>query len=146
MIERDFQLGGSNYKLSKVDVWKQLYIAKRLGPIIGEVISTVKELKGFMAEGTSKSDNLEAIAQILAPLLDGFSKLTDKDLEYVMVGLLNAVEVQQEGGSWARMAGNSGLMFDNIELATMLQLAGRALVFNLGNFSRALPQGSKGGK
>jgi hypothetical protein len=60
----------------------------------------------------------------------------------VLFGLLASVEVQQAAGNWARVSSNSMLMIQDIELPILLQIAGRAFMFNLAGFFGALPHQS----
>lgn len=134
-MDNSFQLGGKNFKLSKIDAFKQFHIVRRIGPILSEMLSAMKDI-----QKVSKDDQLESVAKIAAPIMNGLSKLSDADSELVMFGLLSAVEMQQASGNWARVSTGSMLMIQDMELPVMLQLAGRAFMFNLSSFFSALPQ------
>jgi len=57
--------------------------------------------------------------------------------------LLGSVEVQQEfSGStvWAKVATDSAIMMQDIELPILLQVAGKALMYNLSGFFGSLPR------
>jgi hypothetical protein len=147
MDERDFQLDGRSYKLNKVDAFKQFHLVRRMGPLLSELFPAMKKAALVTSKKElTESEKYDQLADIAGPLLSGFSKLTDKDADFILMGLLSAVEVQQEGAGWARVATDVGLMFNNLDLPTMLQLAGRALMYNVGNFSRALPLALEGAK
>lgn len=147
MNEREFQINGVNYRLSKVNAMKQFHLVRKLGPLLGELMPVLKNLGNIIQkEELKESDKFEAIAEIATPLFVGLSKLSDKDSEFIINGLLSTVEMQQENNYFAFLATDKGLMFQNIELPTMLQVAGRALMYNIGNFFVALPSASLGGK
>lgn len=147
MTERDFQINGKNYKLNKIDAMSQFHIVRMISPIMGDLMPAMKNVtKVTSSEEMSESEKFNAIAEIGAPILNGISKLSKKDSEYVLFGLLASVEMQQEHGNWARMASEAGLLFQNIELPVMLQAAGRAFAYNMSGFFAANLQVSHGGK
>jgi hypothetical protein len=146
MNERDFEIEGRKYKLNKIDTFKQFHIARRLSPIMGEIMMVapkVKEIKDDMSE----SEKLNALAQLAKPVMEGFSKLSDEDANFVLLGLCGSVEVHQsESNSWARIARDNTLLFNTLELPTLLQLAGRAFMFNLSGFINTAQRTSHGAK
>lgn len=138
-MERDFEFGGRKFKLSKIDAFKQLHIVRRVAPLLGEVLPA---LKGGLKEieNLSEAEKLEVIGKFMGPIITGMSKLSDEDTDIVLYGLLESVEVQQPGGSWARVASGKMLMIQDIELPMMLQVAAKAFMFNIARFFSALPQ------
>lgn len=140
MSDRDFEIGGRKFKLSKIDAFKQFHIVRRIGPLLSDLLPAMKDagkLKNM--DALSEEEKLDQVAKFAAPLMAGFSKLGDADADLVLYGLLNAVEVQQPAGNWAKVASGSMLMIQDFELPILLQLAGRAFVFNLSGFFTALP-------
>jgi hypothetical protein len=147
MSERDFKAGGREFKLSKLDAFKQFHIVRRLGPILGDIIPVAQKLKGIKEEGQSEEEKFETIAQLAKPIMEGLSKLSDQDANIVLLGLLSSVEVkQQPANNWARIARDGNLMIQDMELPVMLQVAGRAFAYNLAGFFAIAPQTSHGGK
>ena len=137
-MERQFEYGGRKYQLSKVNAFKQFHIVRRLSPILGDLVAVAPEMQKAKADG--ENANVEQLSKIAAPIMNGLSKLSDQDSEYVLFGLLNAVEVQQEpAGNWAKVCIDKNLMIQNLDLPTMMNLAGRAFMFNLESFFSALP-------
>ncbi len=132
-MEREFSVGNKSFKLRKVDAFKQFHIVRRLAPVLKDLIPIATKMK----KGDDESESVKA----LAPILDGISKLSDKDADFVLINLLCAVEMKQESGAWARVATpESGMMFDNLDLPLMLNIAGRAFMYNIEGFFSALPQ------
>jgi hypothetical protein len=82
----------------------------------------------------SEDQKMEAVAEIAGPVMDGLSKLTDADSDFVLRGLLASVQMKQATGNWAAVATQEMLMIQDMELPVLLQIAGRAFMFNLGNF------------
>jgi len=146
MSERDFSIGERNFKLNKVDAFKQFHIVRRLGPVIGEIIPVAQKLHRLQKDNLSEAEMYDQISQLAGPIFAGMAKLSDDDANRVLLGLCSAVEMQQmPKGNWARVATDAGLMFQDLDLVMLMQIAGRAFAYNLGNFSAALPQTSRGG-
>jgi hypothetical protein len=146
MNERQFDLAGYKFQLNKIDVFKQFHIARRLTPIMGEILQVAPKMKAIK-DDMSESERLDAIAQVAKPIMEGLSRLSDADANLVLLGLCSAVEVHQPASnSWARVARDEVLMFNSLELPTLLQIAGRAFMYNLSSFFAIAPQTSHGGK
>lgn len=140
MNERDFELGGKKFKLSKIDVFKQFHIVRRVAPLLGELLPAVQGMKVTNFEALSEDQKLDSLAKIASPVMMGLAKLSDADSEFVLFGLLNAVEVQQSSGGWAKVASGSLLMIQDFELPALINIAGRAFMYNLSGFFAALPR------
>lgn len=148
MTDRDFQIDGKEFKLSKIDAFKQFHIVRKLGPILGDIIPVAQKLKSLSpkADSTSSDQMVQEIGVLVKPIMDGLSKLTEEDANKVLLGLLASVEIKQSQGNWARIAREDSLMIENLDLKVMLQAAGRAFMYNLSGFFAIAPQVSHGGK
>jgi hypothetical protein len=142
MSERDFEIGGRKFKLNKIDAFKQFHIVRRIGPILADLIPAMKNVQQISGKAElSESEKLDQFAALAAPFMTGLSKLSDADSELVLFGLLSSVEVNANG-AWAKVATSSMLMMQDMELPILLQVAGRAFMFNLSGFFAALPRQS----
>lgn len=143
MTERDFEIGTRKFKLCKIDAFKQFHIVRRIGPLLSDLLSASKDTQNLKSdESLSESDKLDQMAKFAGPVMLGLSKLSDTDADLVLFGLLSSVEMQQPTGNWARVASNSMLMIQDLELPQLLQIAGRAFAFNLAGFFGGLPRQS----
>lgn len=141
MSSRDFEIGTTKFKLNKIDAFKQFHIARRLAPILSDLLPAMKNIQKVEQANLSESEKLDQFAEIAAPLLNGLSKLTDEDSNKILFGLLSSVEIQQETtGNWARVSNDQMLLIQNLELPILLQIAGRAFAYNLQGFFGALPR------
>jgi hypothetical protein len=142
-VENSFNIGGREFKLRKIDALKQFHVVRRIGPLLSELmpaLAGVAKSKAKM-ESMSEGEKLDEFAKIAQPFMAGLSKLSDSDADYVLFRLLGAVEVHQpQHNSWAKVASDSGIMMQDIELPILLQAAGRALMFNLQGFFASLPR------
>jgi hypothetical protein len=142
----DFELGGRKFKIGKLNVFKQFHVVRRIAPVLADMLPVMGDLqKATKNNQKSEDEKFQEVASILAPILKGFSKLSDQDSEFVLYGLLSAVEVQL-GNSWTKIATDNLLMVQDFDLPALLQIAGRSFMANLSNFFAVLPQASPMGK
>lgn len=145
-MDRDFAIGERQFKLSKINAMLQFHIARRVGPILADLIPLMKEIDrlekaGKLGKDLSVDEQFEQIAAFVGPVMNGISKLPDAEAEKVLFGLLTAVEVHQpQFNSWAKVTDGTRLMIQDLDLATLIHAAGRAFVFNLAGFFSALPR------
>lgn len=140
MSERDFEIGSRNFKLNKIDAFKQFKIIRRLAPILGDLIPVAQKMSK-LSEDQMKEDQFA----LFSPIMSGVAKLSDEDSNIVLLGLCSSVEIQQMPlGNWARVSTDSSLMIQDLELPVLLQIAGRAFLYNLSGFFATLPAVSHG--
>lgn len=142
MAENSFQIGDREFKVSKINAMKQFQIVRRIAPILSDMIPVMKNIATASDKDLTEDQKLEQAAQFAAPVMNGLSKLSDKDSEFVLFSLLAAVEIKQQEGNWARIVVGENLMFDSLELPLLLQAAGRAFMFNMTGFFGALQRSS----
>ncbi len=139
-MDNSFTIGSASFKLSKINALKQFHIVRRVAPILSELFPALNKLS--KSNGTSEEEKLEQTAEFLSPVIEGLSKLSDKDSEFVLFQLLASVEMKQEAGNWARISNGEVMFFDNLDLPIMLQVAGRAFMYNMTGFFSAIQQNS----
>jgi len=81
----------------------------------------------------------EQIQKALVPLTMAISKLSDDDANYVLFGLLASVQRKIDGGGWGNVSVEKSLMYEDIDMGVMLQLAVASFKENLAGFIDALP-------
>lgn len=141
---------GVNYRANKLGVFDQLKVSRKLLPILAGLMSDFGSIKGLLPDGGvkelfnseqgedgEKTVNLERLEPIFNTLLpriaDELSKLSEEDTNAIIHPCL-AVVVRQNGKTWAPVFRSSELMFDDIDLFSMLQLVARVVADSLGNF------------
>lgn len=123
----EFELKGQTYSVGKIDARSQFHIVRRLAPVIGEIAPSA---------ANGKMAGLDA----LPPLASAIAKLSDADADYCLFGLLGVIKRKQgQGLGYGPVVAGNALMYDDIDMAAMLQLAWKALEFNLSGFFAALP-------
>lgn len=138
-MAQDFTIGNRQFKANRLDVFRQFHVVRKIAPILGDLLPVMERLSKLNEEQL-KEDQIE----MLQPIMNGIARLSDKDADFVLLGLLSAVEVKQEAGNWAKLSDGKTLFFQDLDLPTMLQVAGRAFQFNLSGFFNVLPQVSPG--
>lgn len=138
-MDNEFEAGGKKFKVGKLDAFKQFHIVRRIGPLIAELVPSMTAISKAKVDSLSEEQKLAEFSKLAAPLMQGLSKLSDDDSNYVLFKLLSAVEVYQpEFSRWSKVASDNSLMMQDIELPVLLQMAGQALRFNLSGFLTAL--------
>lgn len=133
MIELEH--GGNRYRIGKLNAFEQLHVSRKVGPLIPRLVPA------FMAMAKEGSA-LDQIAQLLEPFAEAFADLPDEAVEYVAGTCLGVVQ-RQQGTSWAAVWNKQGkcLMFDDMDLSSMLPLVIRVIAENLGPFISGLLSG-----
>lgn len=128
----EFEVNGITYRASKLDAMKQFHIVRRLAPILAEISSAFK------------GETMEA----LSSMADALARLDDKDANMILFGLLNAVERKElHGVGYSKITtANETLMYQDIDLPAMLQIAYKSGVYNFQDFFQKLPSISVAGK
>lgn len=143
-------INGVNYRANKLGVFDQLKVSRKLLPILAGLMSDFGSIKSLLPDGGvkelfnseqgedgEKTVNLERLEPIFNTLLpriaDELSKLSEEDTNAIIHPCL-AVVVRQNGKTWAPVFRSGELMFDDIDLFSMLQLVARVVADSLGNF------------
>lgn len=130
----EFEVSDIRYKTRNMDAFTQLHVARRLGPIFGGLGDSYKK---FIASGNDPLVVIEPIANAVAAL-------RDEDVNYIVNACLDICQREQKGAGasvWANVRGSNGLMFEDIDMAQMIQICWFVLQDALGRFIPALPAG-----
>lgn len=124
----EFELQGNSYRVAKIAAREQFHIMRRLAPVFGSVAPV------------AQNGGVEAIQ----PLAEAIGALSDENADYVLFGLLKAVQRKEAHGlGYSPICSGNTLMYDDISMPVMLQLAWKALQHNGADFFAALPSGLK---
>lgn len=126
-----FERNGKKYRVGRLPAMKQFHILRRLVGVMGGLTGLAS------AQGAGKLDPFAA----LEPLAEGLASMPDEDAEYVINGCLAVVELEQSAGGWSKVVQKGVLMFEDLDMPTMLFLAWKVLQHNLSDFFGDLPQG-----
>ena len=134
----DTKIGENEYMPTKLSARTQFHIMRRLTPIIGDVVKAIQDSKG--------GDKDEMASKVIGPVAESLAKLSDADADYVLFGLLRAIKRKLPNGmgySPICADGHDAIMYEDINMQHMLQLAWVALRYNMSDFFAALPSDLK---
>jgi hypothetical protein len=125
----EIEIKGVNYRCGRMDAKKQFHVARRLAPLLAGLGGAIKgDAAGF--------------TELISPIADALSKMSDKDTDYVIDTCLLVVQ-RRQGDAWQSVTARDGsLMFDDIDLPALLQLTVAVIQQNLGSFFPAGPSTS----
>lgn len=131
----ELTLNGQTYRVDRLNAFQQFHVARRLAPALWALGKGA--MLNAQAAGASFSDAVALGA--IGPLVEVIAKMSNEESEYVLAACLG-VCYRQSGNGWQKVyAEGGGLMFQDIDLPTMMQLTVAAIQENLGNFLNALP-------
>jgi hypothetical protein len=119
----EFEINGQTYRSSKLNARQQFHVSRRLAPVLGGLAT---------ASGSAAED----FAHFLQPIADAVAKMSDDDCDYILDTCLAVVQ-RQQGTAWAQIFVAKNIMFEDIDMAAMLQIAAKVIQENLGSFFHA---------
>jgi len=131
----EIQLNDQTYRLGRLNAFQQLHVSRKVGPLIPALIPAFLAIS---KEGVTM-DGIGRLAPMIQPFTDAFASMADADVEYVASVCLSVVQ-RQQGSTWAPVWSVQGkcLMFDDLDLGSVLPLVVRVITENLGPFINGL--------
>lgn len=142
-MENTFAFRGRTFSIGKLNAFDQFHVVRILGPVLVAIVPQMTQFKKINAK--TDDDKLNQFAKIASPFLGELSKLSKKDSETALKVLLTAAQVQQAVG-WATIClyhvetDDYLMMINDLDFASMMQVASRVFMNNLAGFFDALPQ------
>ncbi|MFP2422237.1 phage tail assembly chaperone [Pseudescherichia vulneris] len=139
----EFTIKGHDYRVAKLSVFDQLKVSRKLLPVLAGVMADFGSIRALLpAEGKIDEAGFDALAPVLEKVLpriaEELSALSDEDVNAIIHPCLMVV-ARKNGTAWTQVFRSGELMFDDIDLFTMLQLVARVVADSLGNFLPANP-------
>ena len=129
----DFTIAGQNYKSRKMNAFAQFHVARRLGPIFSSLADAFKRAK------RDDAGNILNQLDVFEPVATALAALKDNDAEYVLNSCLATCQ-RQNSNLWSEVLSPQGvMMFQDIDLQVMMQIAWNVLQDNFGNFFNGQP-------
>ncbi|HET6804876.1 MAG TPA: hypothetical protein VFH59_05465 [Frateuria sp.] len=118
----EFEINGQQYRAAKLDAFKQFHVSRRLAPVLSGLAGTVE-------------DGAADFSAFLQPIAEAVARMSDADCDFILDACLASVQ-RQQGTSWSFIyaGAKQALMFDDIDMAVMLQIAAKVIQENLGGF------------
>lgn len=144
MIE--FQLGGREYRMDKLNAIQQFHVSRKIAPLIPPLIPVFLQIaksveagkgitKGGVIGALTDEQKLGALGPLLQPFADGMANLPDATVDYLFETCLSVVRRRKEN-NWAPIwsSQHKTLMFDDMDLGSLMPLIVRVITENLGPF------------
>jgi hypothetical protein len=144
-MSEEFQVGEHTYRTTrKLNVFVQDKLIRRLSPPLSGAAPALVDIAAAM--GGKDLDKI-ALADLLGkdvldglgPIAKALASVPDEDADFIFSTCLGVVTRRQPGGTgWSPVMSSGGLMFDDLGLMDMYQLAWRVLSENLSSFFASL--------
>lgn len=137
----EFTINGVEYRAAKLTVFDQLKVSRKVLPLIVKIVSDVALLKNALKDKQPESEAIfKTIETVLPKIADVLAEMSDENVDAILHPCLKVVSRKAPvGNAWVPVFSDGLLMFDDIDLFTMLGIAARVIGDNLGNFLHALP-------
>ena len=137
----EFTINGVEYRAAKLTVFDQLKVSRKVLPLIAKIVSDVALLKNALKDKQPDSEAIfKTIETVLPKIADVLAEMPDESVDAILHPCLKVVSRKAPvGNAWVPVFSDGQLMFDDIDLFTMLGIAARVIGDNLGNFLHALP-------
>lgn len=138
----EFEIKGEKYRTSKLSVFDQLKVTRKLLPVLAGIMPDIQSIKSAVAPKVDGGTNSEAVYGVMEKALpkiaEKLADMTEEDTNAIIYPCLSVV-ARQNGKVWAPVMNSGELMFDDIDLMSMLQMVGRVVGDSLGNFLPVAP-------
>ena len=125
----EIEIADTHYRIGKLDVFQQLKVSRKLLPLLAGLLSDMGTLKAAAAEG----DLYKALEKALPAIAQTLADMSEEDTNAILHPCLSVVSRQQAKG-WSPLFSQGVLMFDDLDLITMLKLVLRVVEDSLGSF------------
>ncbi|MBJ9353551.1 hypothetical protein GHT41_07735 [Citrobacter koseri] len=139
----EFEIKGNEYRVAKLSVFDQLKVTRKLLPVLAGLVADFGSVRSLLPAGgqidNAQFDTLAPVLEKVLPrIAEELSALSDDDTSAIIHPCLSVV-VRKNGTLWTPVFRSDELMFDDIDLFTMLQLVARVVADSLGNFLPGSP-------
>lgn len=133
----EIELNGQAYRIGTLNAMTQFHVSRRLAPMIPSVLPLLASVRDGAYTRAMEGDAAD-LAKSAEPLAQALSQMSDDNANFIIKTCLSVVRRKQDDG-WRPVQNQEGaLMFDDIDLVTMMQLAFRVIRESLGGFMQGL--------
>ena len=132
----EVELNGQRYLISKMNVFDQAHVARKVAPVLSGMGRGYAQALSHLPAGgdtnglTPEAQN-EVLFDALGPITEILANMPEDDVNYVLKKCLS-VCARNTGQQWVPMIRNGNLMFEDTDLATIVQLVMEVVKDNLG--------------
>lgn len=134
----EIELNSQTYRLGKLNAFQQLHVSRKVGPLIPALVPAFMAL----SSGEKAPGDWGVLVELAGPFASALAEMPDEVVEYVAGTCLSVVQ-RRQGRTWAPVWSPQAktIMFDDVDLATLLPLVVRVITDNLGPFIQGLLTG-----
>lgn len=139
MIE--IELNGQTYRLNKLNAMTQFHVSRKLASVLPSVLPLLSSVRNGSLAAAMNGD-ADALAKAAEPFGKALAEMSDDNANYVLNTCLSVV-LRKQGDNWRPVQSPDGvLMFDDVDLGTLLPLVFRVLKESLGGFISGFATGA----
>jgi hypothetical protein len=148
---QEFRVGDHLYRSRKLNARQQFHVARRLAPLVGQLMSLGPALSQLPTPASDTAPDETAVAATsqafegaIEALAMALARIPDNDCDYVLdhcMAVTQRAAGNGGGPAWADIWNERAhrLMFEDIDMPTMMQIAAEVLRDNLSAFFSMLP-------
>jgi hypothetical protein len=133
------EIGGIRYQVNKMNVFDQAHVARKVAPIVfgmgkgySQALSEISIVNGSTnGEDAEPAVQNQIMFDAMVPITEILAKMSDEDVNYVLKKCLGVCQ-RHNGTHWVPMMRSGNLMFEDLELTTLIQLTMEVVQDNLG--------------
>lgn len=131
MIE--IELNGQAYRLNKLNAMTQFHVSRKLASVLPSVLPLLSSVRNG-ALAAAMAGDADELAKAAEPFGKALAEMSDENANYVLNTCLSVV-LRKQGDSWRPLQSpECVLLFDDVDLGTLLPLVFRVLKESLGGF------------
>ncbi|AUU90269.1 hypothetical protein C2U55_14870 [Enterobacteriaceae bacterium ENNIH3] len=136
----EFEIKDVEYRAAKLTVFEQLKVCRKLLPVLSSIVPDLAMLRETAAATAGDGEKTALVINTILPkIADVVAGMPEEDVNAILYPCLSVVTRKTTAGNWTQVFRDGSLMFDDIDLFTMLNIAGRVAADNLGNFLPETP-------
>lgn len=143
----EMKIGEHEYSVGRLSARQQYHLARKIAPAVFALNSSRADAAKMLPKGLftetgmdeSKFDSSaeKALALVFGKLADALAGMSEADSDYVINTCLSVCQRKQQGGWQKVMTPNGSMMFEDMDLRTLVQLTLGVIKENLGSFFSA---------
>lgn len=127
----EITINSQTYRTGKINALQQFHVSRRLAPILATMGVSLQQL----ASGMQMS--MDDFMPTLIPVSEMLARMPEEDANYIIFTCLAAVE-RKQNDMWAPCVSGTSMMFQDMDLPTMMRLVVEVCKDNLGAFLKGL--------
>jgi hypothetical protein len=148
----EFNVGEHRYRARKMNARQQFHVARRLGPLFNQLLQLGPAIANLTPGTMGDAEANKVFEEALGAFTSALAKIPDQDCDYVLDRCMEVSQRLQGGNGsgqsvWADVWNSrlGRMMFEDIDVAEMFNIAGEVLRDNLSGFFSIMPGPSPNG-